>query len=224
VKANERLVKGMPRLLELFSGTGSIGRAFREKGWETISLDMNAKSGADIIADITKWDYTCHVPGFFQCVWASPCCTHYSKARTNAKTPRDLIGSDAMVARVLEIIKYHNADYFIENPESGLLKTRDVIKNLPYIDITYCKYGYSYRKKTRVWHNNIKWQPHTPCCAAFPCVVLEGGRHPMTAQRGPGRAGGLLKVDDKCSLNELYSIPPALCKEIAEAATEINRS
>jgi hypothetical protein len=46
----------------------------------------------------------------------------------------------------------------------------------------------------------------------------------MTAQRGPGRAGGLLKVDDKCSLNELYSIPPALCKEIAEAATEINRS
>ena len=61
----------MPRLLELFSGTGSIGRAFRAKDWDVTSLDFNPKSGADIIADIMSWDYTCHEPGYFQCVWAS---------------------------------------------------------------------------------------------------------------------------------------------------------
>ena len=45
------------RLLKLLSGTGSVGEVFRERGWEVISLDINPKSNATIIADILTWDY-----------------------------------------------------------------------------------------------------------------------------------------------------------------------
>ena len=45
------------RLLELFSGTGSVGRVFSEAGWEVISVDMDPSSGATHVADILVWSY-----------------------------------------------------------------------------------------------------------------------------------------------------------------------
>ena len=110
----------MPRLLELFSGTGSIGRAFREQGWEVVSVDLDPKAGATITGDVMDWDYRTFPPGHFDCVWASPPCTHYSIARTTAKTPRDLEGSDRLVQRVLDIIEYFKpATWFMEIPRPG---------------------------------------------------------------------------------------------------------
>ena len=46
------------RLLELFSGTGSIGRVFAEKGWEVVSLDSDPRTNPTIVADIRDWDPT----------------------------------------------------------------------------------------------------------------------------------------------------------------------
>ena len=43
------------RLLELFSGTGSVGRAFEALGWEVTSLDVEGEP--TIKCDIMDWDY-----------------------------------------------------------------------------------------------------------------------------------------------------------------------
>jgi site-specific DNA-cytosine methylase len=70
--------------LEIFSGTGSIGRAFGAGGWEVVSLDIACKAHATICADIKIWDNKAYEVGYFDVIWASPACTHYIIARTKA--------------------------------------------------------------------------------------------------------------------------------------------
>ena len=112
-------------VLELFSGSGSVGKVFTQRGWSVTSLDSDPKTDAIIHENILTWDFTTYPPGFFQVVWASPCCTQYSCARTSAMTPRNLDLADSLVKRSLEIINYFNPlVWFIENPTTGLLKTR----------------------------------------------------------------------------------------------------
>ena len=41
------------KLLELFSGTGSVGKVFKESGWTIVSLDRDMD--ADIKTDIMDW-------------------------------------------------------------------------------------------------------------------------------------------------------------------------
>ena len=72
----------MPRLLELFCGTKSVGRAFEAAGCEVVSLDIVSKFESTILCDIRSWDYTTFLPGHFDMVWASPVCTEYSRALT----------------------------------------------------------------------------------------------------------------------------------------------
>ena len=66
------------RLLELFSGTGSVGNVFKEHGWEVVSLDRDMP--ADISTDIMDRYYmrSPYPPKHFDVIWASPPCTEYS--------------------------------------------------------------------------------------------------------------------------------------------------
>jgi hypothetical protein len=59
-----------PRLLDLFSGTGSTAEAFKEQGFEVITLDFNAKYRPDILVDILDWDYKKAIsPGYFHTIF-----------------------------------------------------------------------------------------------------------------------------------------------------------
>ena len=81
----------------------------------------------------------------------------------------------------LEIIAHFDPlMWIVENPATGLLKTRPFMERLPWVDVTYCKYGTPYRKQTRLW-TNMRWRPRRSLCR--PGSVA--GR-----QAPPGRAAG----------------------------------
>ena len=208
------------RALVLFCGTGSVDRALERAGFDVTSVDLEAKFQPTHVADVMTWDYKQYPPGHFSFCWGSPCCTHFSRARTTAKTPRDLEGACALVAKTLEIFRYFGCAWAMENPQTGLLKEQAVVQGLPFKDVTYCKYDFAYKKATRIWNTlGEAWQPRPVCSRASPCEAFAlRGYHPMTAQRGAGRARGALKPADNCSLEQLYSIPSALCDELAAAA------
>ena len=204
-----------PRCLEFFSGTGSIGRAFERQGWEVVNLDIDPKFGPDVCVDVLYWDYSIYQSDHFDFVWASPMCTQYSIARTTGP-PRDLLSADRLVRRALLIMTYFGCHWAFENPGSGLLKTRDIVAGLPYYDTSYCKYGYPYRKNTRIW-SSLDLRLRSPCSLRDPCSVLVGQRHPQTAQQSR-RGSDPNDTNNTCTQEQLYSVPAGLCDDIAQVA------
>ena len=188
----------MVKVLELFSGTGSVGKCCKELGWDVVSVDMILP--ADHKVDIMDFDYKQYDKDEFDIVWASPPCTNYSKAKTRGV--RDIEGSNKIVLKTIEIIDYFDCEYwFIENPQTGLLKDQPFMKDFKYVDCDYCMYGKPYRKRTRFWTNKK--------CDILMCNKECGsfinGKH-------VGSCGnGLIKYSNKSySLLEKYAIPEDL--------------
>ena len=119
-----------------------------------------------------EWDYRAAFPkDHFQFVWASPACTHFSLARTTGG-PRDIEGATALVKRCLEIADYFGCEWCLENPATGLLRCQPLMQGLAWTDTCYCKYGFEYRKHTRLWRSRAfgeAFRPHSVCRVASPC-------------------------------------------------------
>jgi len=144
-------------VLELFSGTGSVGKCCKVLGFNCISLDLDKR--ADIVCDIMDFDYKKYPKDYFGMIWASPPCDEYS-IMNNCLPNKicDLEKADKLVCKSLEIIDYFKPElWFIENPQTGKLKERPFMKDLPYYDLDYCMYGYYIRKRTRIWTNKKNW-------------------------------------------------------------------
>jgi hypothetical protein len=197
------------RLLELFSGSGSVGKIAKKLGYEVVSLDLLFP--ATYTCDIMKWDYKKYPPGYFDVIWASPPCTQFSYAKTVGA--RDLIGAMKLVNRALKIIRYFNPkSYAIENPV-GHLRHIDVMKKRKdRKTISYCKYGLSYRKNTDIWTNS-SFEP-SKCEGSHICDFKRlHGFHQNTVQSGTRTTGHIEQQPIK-KLEERYKIPPRLIKDI----------
>ena len=210
------------RALVLFKGTGSIDRSLEKHGFQVDSLDIDPKCGSTWTCDILEWEAWRHMmPGRYDFIWASPPCQQYSRARTTAKTPRNLKLADSIVSRTLEIIfELAPKAWLMENPQTGLLKTREVVEGYPWRDVCYCKYSdgvrWTYKKQTRLWGVIPTFVPRPLCSRKDPCAPSACGKHPDCAQRcnrGKGK---------NHTLNELYSMPTQLTEDIAQAAAELS--
>jgi hypothetical protein len=205
-------------ILDLFSGTGSVSNAAQSRGYNAVSLDRDMD--ASIKTDVMEWNYQQLPPRMFDLIWASPPCTEYSRAKTTA--PRKIHEANKVVERTLEIIRYFEPKYFvIENPQTGLLKEQEFMQELDYVDVDYCKYGFPYRKRTRLW-NNFKQQLEDkvkPLCKKDCNSMNEARtRHIAEAQRMPSGKKANWGERRKFEQAELYKVPEPLINDVLDAA------
>jgi hypothetical protein len=206
------------KILELFKGTGSVGKAARRRGMDVRSLDFLEKYKPDILADMLTWDYkkwleeSKWVPDL---IWASPPCNTFSplayplkERNTRTATPYSARAKQGtqILYRTLEAIKFFksknpNLLFVIENPR-GMMRMDAKMKKLPMETTTYCAYGDFKRKPTDFWNNlpnGLTLKPLGPC-------------------PNPEK---IIRVDRLKTIEERYSIPQRLMtKLLTEMATQ----
>lgn len=194
------------RLLELFSGTGSVRKAVGNLFNEVISIDILKKYNPTECTNILDWDFKKYPRDYFDVIWASPPCTEYSHILfSRPERIRDIIGANEVVKRTIDIIEYFNPDkWFIENPQTGLLKEQDFMGFLPFVDVDYCKYGFDYRKRTRIW-TNVDYKGKV---CNRDCGKIINGKHLKSC------GNSSLPI---VPLSQRYSIPTLLIQELFKA-------
>lgn len=170
------------KVLELFAGTRSIGKAFEKKGYNVFSIEWDKKfENIDMYCDIGKLtsDTVLKEFGKPDVIWASPDCrtysiagiSHHRKYIDGVLTPVSEYAKfcDEVNEHVIKLIRELNPKfYFIENPRGGLRKM-NFMKDLPRYTVTYCQYGDNRMKPTDIWTNHPKPDFKPICKNNSPC-------------------------------------------------------
>jgi site-specific DNA-cytosine methylase len=155
-------------ILELFKGTGSVGKIFKD--FNVVSVDLDPIFTPTIETDILKWDYkkffkdSGFKPDF---IWGSPPCNTFSplayplKERdpqtAEPKSERARIGTKILY-RTLDIINYvkkninPNVLFVLENPR-GMMRKDAKMKKFILNTTYYCLYGDKRLKPTDFFSN-----------------------------------------------------------------------
>ena len=216
----------MLNVLELFSGTHSVGKVAKELGWDVVSLDLELP--ADHQIDIMNFDYKQYPQNSFDIIWASPPCTYYSnlqncwigrKIRDGTIVSKEWIEeqrkqSDHLIRKTLEIIDYFKPElWFMENPKTGQLKDREVVKGLNYYDVSYCMYSdWGYEKRTRIWTNKKNWN-NLICDKSGSCGNMIERKHKKVCDGGYDKrrhSNCVQNVGGGTNRLDRYRIPPDL--------------
>lgn len=205
------------KVLELFAGTRSIGKAFEARGHKVFSVEWDKKfENIDLYADIMTVTAADILEKFGKpdVIWASPDCTTYSVAAISKHRRKEANGNlrpvteyatfcDMVNAHVVDLIKELSPQYwFIENPVGGLRKM-EFMQGLPRYTVTYCQYGERRQKPTDIWTNHPAPAFKPPCGRGAPCHDA--------APRGARTGTQALK-----NAAEKAKIPVMLCEHIVD--------
>jgi hypothetical protein len=205
------------KVLELFAGTRSIGKAFEARGHDVYSVEWDKQfENIDLCEDILKVQAEDIIKKFGHpdVIWASPDCSSYSIAAISHHRKQDENGNlvpvsdyakfcDRVNQHVLCLILALSPKYwFIENPRGGMRKM-DFMNGLPRYTITYCQYGDSRMKPTDIWTNHPNPQFKPMCHNGDSCHVPA----PRGAKTGTQGLKGSV---------ERSKIPPNFCEHIVD--------
>lgn len=203
------------KILELFAGSKSVGKAAEKLGHQVFSVDWENYEGINLSKDIGELTLS-DVPFIPDMIWASPDCTTYTIAaisvHRNGIEPKSeyAMKCDLVNSHFIDLIKKWliiNPDliFYIENPR-GMMRKMPFIKEFVRHTIWYCQYGDDRAKPTDIWTNNKKWIPRPVCRNGS--ETCSHTRAPRGAKTGTqGRKGSY----------DRSKIPNELCIEILNA-------
>ena len=209
------------KVLELFAGTRSIGKAFEEKGHEVFSVEWDKSfENIDLYKDIYELSAKEILEKFGKpdVIWASPDCSSYSIAAISHHRKREENGNLAPVseyAKFCDRVNQHTLNlimtlspkyWFIENPRGGMRKM-DFMHGLPRYTVTYCQYGDTRMKPTDIWTNHPNPEFKSMCKNGDPCHE----KAPRGSRTGTQGLNGS---------KERSVIPVELCRHIVKICEE----
>lgn len=209
------------KVLELFAGTKSVGRAFERHGHDVFSVEWDKRfDGISLYKDISTLTAQEILDSFGRpdVIWASPDCSTYSVAAISTHRKKEQNGNlaplteyaefcDRTNAHVLDLIRELKPKFwFIENPRGGL-RSMLFMRGLPRYTVTYCQYGEKRMKPTDIWTNHPNPQFKPPCKNGDPCHT----RAPRGARTGTQGIKGSM---------DRARIPEQLCEHIVKICEE----
>ena len=213
------------RVLDLFSGFGGWGQAFRDGGHEVVTVDFEAMFNPTIVADINLLT-SADVPGPWDVILASPPCQAFSIASGFKnwempgkvyvpKTEKAMFALGLVKSTLRLIDELQPRFWVIENPR-GLLRKQSLMVPYERRTVTYCQYGDTRMKPTDLWGGFPKSLRLHPMCHNGDSCHVAAPRGSQTGTQGRKSIANAIRSEDGVYAYGGF-IPYALSKAVREA-------